>query len=121
MSDDQAKPMMALSTAVLNTLGVAHRGKEHGIHAKHLAGKLGLQGDHGQRLLRKAISELREIGIPIAGCPATGYFVAATADELDEFCIAFLESRALHSLKLSARLRRIPLPVLCGQLLLNQG
>ena len=29
-----------------------------------------------------------------------------TAQELDEFCIKFLEGRALHSLKLSSRLRQ---------------
>lgn len=110
-----------LTTSVLNALGVAHRGRERGIHARHLAGKLGLQGEHGMRALRKAISDLREIGIPIAGMPETGYFIASTPTELDEFCIKFLEARAMHSLKLSSRLRQIPLPVLCGQLLLNQG
>lgn len=110
-----------LTVQVLNALGVAHRGRENGIHANHLASKLGLQGEYGLRKLRKAISELRETGIPIAGMPETGYFVAATAEELDEFCIKFLEGRAMHSLKLSSRLRRIPLPVLCGQLLLNQA
>jgi biotin operon repressor len=111
----------SLTAQVLNALGVAHRGKANGIHAKHLANKLGLEGDHGLRALRKAISDLRETGIAIAGMPETGYFMAVTADELDEFCIKFLESRALHSLKLSSRLRRIPLQQLCGQLLLNQG
>jgi biotin operon repressor len=114
-------PALHLSAQVLNTLGVCHRGRSNGIHAKHLASKLGLQGDHGLRILRKAISDLREVGIPIAGMPETGYFIAATAEELDDFCIKFLESRALHSLKLSSRLRKIPLPVLAGQLLLNQA
>lgn len=109
-----------LSTQVLNVLGVGHRGRTYGIHGQHLASKLGLQGEHGMRVMRTAISELREAGIPIAGCPSTGYFMAATPEELDEFCIKFLEGRALHSLKLSSRLRQIPLPVLCGQLLLKQ-
>lgn len=110
-----------LTTRIINVLSLSHRGRENGIHAKHLTAKLGLSGDHGMRVLRKAISELRETGIPIAGMPDTGYFVAATADELDSFCIKFLEARALHSLKLSARLRQMPLKVLAGQLLLNQA
>ncbi len=109
-----------LTTRVINALGTSHRGRDNGIHAKHLAAKLGLEGDRGLRTLRKAIADLRETGVPIAGMPETGYFVAATADELDSFCIKFLEARALHSLKLSARLRQLPLPVLAGQLLLNQ-
>jgi biotin operon repressor len=112
-------PKPSLTAAVINTLMLAHRGRDNGIHAKHLASKLGLEGDHGLRMLRKAISDLRETGIAIAGMPETGYFVASTAEELDEFCIRFLEARALHSLKLSSRLRRIPLQQLCGQLLLN--
>jgi biotin operon repressor len=112
---------VSLSARVINALGVAHRGRDNGIHGQHLAAKLGLDGEAGMRALRKAISGLRETGIPIAGMPETGYFIAATADELDDFCIRFLESRAMHSLKLSSRLRRIPLPVLCGQLLLNQA
>lgn len=110
-----------LTVKVINTLGVAHRGRENGIHAKHLAGKLGLDGDHGLRMLRKAISDLRTNGIPIAGMPETGYFIAATAEELDSFCIQFLESRAMHSLKVAARLRQLPLPVLAGQLLLKHS
>lgn len=109
-----------LSASVINAMAVAHRGQANGIHARHLADKLGLPGDHGLRRLRTAISDLREIGVPIAGTPETGYFVAATVDELDDFCIKFLESRAMHSLKLSSRLRRIPLPQLCGQLLLKE-
>jgi hypothetical protein len=47
--------------------------------------------------------------------------MAETANELDEFCIKYLEARALHSLTLSSRLRKIPLPVLAGQLFLNQA
>ena len=111
----------SLTADLINVLGVAHRGRDNGIHARHLAAKLGLEGEHGLRCLRKAISDLRETGIAIAGMPETGYFIAATAEELDEFCIKFLEGRAMHSLKLSSRLRRIPLQQLCGQLLLNQG
>lgn len=110
------------ASRVLNTLGVAHRGKGHGIHANQLAEKMGMHGEHGEhgmRVVRKAIADLREMGIPIAGMPETGYFLAETAAELDDFCIKFLEGRAMHSLKLSSRLRKIPLPVLCGQLLMN--
>ena len=110
-----------LGAQVVTLLGSEHSGRAKGIHAKHLGAKLGIHDEAGLRVLRKAISEMREMGVPIAGMPETGYFIAATADELDEFCIKFLESRALHSLKLSSRLRNIPLPVLCGQLLLNQA
>jgi hypothetical protein len=83
----------------------------------HLATLTGVTG----RELRKLISELRTEGVAICGRPETGYFIAETAEELDAFCIKYLEARALHSLKLSSRLRNIPLPVLAGQLFLNQA
>lgn len=116
-----SKDINGLMTRLLNVMSASHRGRANGIHGKHLALKLGLEGEQGMRRMRTVISELRETGVAIAGLPETGYFVATTADELDDFCIRFLESRALHSLKLSSRLRRIPLAQLCGQLLLNQG
>lgn len=118
MSSTQTNGYM---TKLLNVMSACHRGQANGIHGKHLAAKLGLEGDHGMRLMRKAISDLRESGVAIAGMPETGYFIATTADELNDFCIRFLEARALHSLKLSSRLRKIPLAQLCGQLLLNQA
>ena len=69
----------------------------------------------GERLLRSCVSELRGEGIAICADPTRGYFIAETADELD-MCCQFLRSRAMHSLMLESRLRRIPLPDLIGQL-----
>lgn len=114
-------PSESLGARIVNLLSAHHRGLSNGIHARHLSAKLGLEGEHGMRVLRLAISQLREDGIPIAGTPALGYFVATNADELNDFCIKFLEGRALHSLKVSSRLRKLPLPMLMGQLLLNQS
>ena len=54
-------------------------------------------------------------GVAVCGTPETGYYIAATAAELDQTC-AFLRSRAMRSLTLEARLRQIPLPDLLGQL-----
>jgi biotin operon repressor len=104
------------SAQLLNVLS-GHHGQANGIHVEHLAAKTGVPG----RLLRKLISELRTEGAAICGTPATGYFIAQTPEELDEFCIKYLEARAMHSLTLSSRLRKIPLPVLAGQLFLNQA
>jgi len=104
------------SAELLNILS-SHRGREQGIHMDRLAARTDVQ----PRELRKLISDLRSEGIAVCGRPETGYFIAETAQELDEFCIKYLESRALHSLKLSSRLRKIPLQVLAGQLFLNQA
>lgn len=68
-----------------------------------------------ERLVRKLVTALREDGIAVCGHPSTGYYIAETSVELEE-CCQFLRSRALHSLGLEARLRKIPLPDLLGQL-----
>lgn len=104
------------SAELLNVLS-RHRGAANGISVERLRRSTG----QGERRLRMLISELRREGVAICGKPVTGYFIAETASELDEFCIKYLEARAMHSLTLSSRLRKIPLPVLAGQLFLNQA
>lgn len=96
---------------VLNALSSSHKGRTNGIHGDRLAAQLGLD----TRELRKLISALRTEGTAIVGTPETGYYVAQTADELDE-CCQFLRRRALHSLTLESKLRGIALPELLGQL-----
>lgn len=91
-----------------------HQGKAAGISVADLAAQCGLS----ERQVRKAVSELREEGMAICATPETGYYVAVSADEIEE-CCQFLRSRAMHSLHLESRLRHIPLPDLLGQLKLR--
>lgn len=100
---------------LLNVLA-QHQGRAHGISSGALATKTGLS----QRQLRKHISALRDEGIAICGKPSTGYFVPVTPEELQESC-AFLEHRALHSLRVLSRMKKVALPDLLGQLKLNQA
>lgn len=86
-------------------------GKRNGIGVRDLAWHLRTTERH----VRALVTELREDGVAVAAHPGTGYYIAETADELEE-CCQFLRSRALHSLGLEAKLRRIPLPDLLGQL-----
>lgn len=95
---------------VLTTLS-RHIGKGNGIGVKALA----TQHDTTERHVRKIISDLREEGYAVCGTPPDGYFIAANADELEHTC-EFLRSRAMHSLTLESRLRKIPLTDLIGQL-----
>lgn len=107
---------MTLKHDVLNALA-RHQGKANGIRARDLAAQLGIT----PRRLRKLITELREKdGNAICGRPSSGYFLPLTGDELQETC-AFLEHRALHSLRMLARMRRVSMPDLIGQLKLNQA
>lgn len=102
-------------TALLNALS-RHQGAEAGIPADALARELDIPPRH----LRKLISAAREDGIAICGRPHTGYFMPVTPQELQETC-AFLEHRALHSLRKLSRMKKVALPVLLGQLLINQA
>jgi biotin operon repressor len=67
------------------------------------------------RKVRSAISDARMEGIAVCGHPRTGYYIAETAEELEQTC-NFLRSRAIHSLHLESRLRNIPLNDLLGQM-----
>lgn len=89
-------------------------GARNGITAERLARMLVVT----PRALRTLITELRNDGMAICGTPETGYFIAETAEELQETC-AFLRSRALRSLHLEARLKKIPLAQLLGQMQLD--
>lgn len=115
-----APPHLAVRTreealaALVQLLSTRHAGKAHGIGAEALARQLCIT----ERMLRALVSEAREQGLAISATPETGYFVAQTPDELLESC-EFLRSRAMHSLRMEAQLRRIPLPDLLGQLHLN--
>lgn len=88
-----------------------HIGAGRGIHVIDLARDLGVR----RRLIRASVSRLRNDGIAVCATPREGYYLAATEEELARSC-EFLRARALHSLTLESRLRKIPLPDLIGQL-----
>lgn len=107
---------MSTKTTLLNILA-RHQGAERGITAKALAAELGVAPRH----LRILISRCRDDdGLAICGHPKTGYYMAVTPEELQASC-AFLEHRALHSLRLLSRMKQVSLPDLLGQLKLNQA
>lgn len=101
---------MATASQLLSVLS-RHIGKGNGIGVKQLAQQLGIE----PRQVRKHISELRDDGHAVCGTPKDGYYIAATPEELEHTC-QFLHTRALHSLTLESRLRKIPLSDLIGQL-----
>lgn len=103
-----------LADRVRTELLLSHVGRARGITGRALAQAVRAP----EREVRHAITELREAGEPICAHPGTGYFLAQTAEELDMAC-AFLRSRALHSLALESKLRKVPLPDLVGQLQMN--
>jgi hypothetical protein len=88
-----------------------HRGAGNGIHVRQLA----LKALITERAVRQAVTDLRMQGVSVCGTPDTGYFLATSAAELGP-TLQFIRSRALKSLLLEARLRKVALPDLIGQL-----
>ena len=101
---------MATASQLLNVL-TRHIGKGNGIGVKALATQL----DTTERHVRTLTSELREDGHAVCGTPQDGYYIAATADELEETC-RFIRSRSMHGLRMESQMRKIPLTDLLGQL-----
>jgi len=99
--------------AVLEILK-GHKGRAHGISVESLAARAGM----AERKVREAIAELRKSGVPICAVPGTGYYMAATKQDLEK-TLKFLHARALHSLGLEAQLRKTSLGDLAGQLALE--
>lgn len=104
---------MSDATALLSRLQ-RHQGAANGVTAEALATAL----DTTKRHIRTLVSELRLEGTAVCGHPKTGYFIAANDEEIENTC-KFLRSRALHSLALEAKLRKIALPDLIGQMKLK--
>lgn len=88
-----------------------HTGASYGITARELAG----QCEITEREVRRHVSELRDEGIAVCAHPRTGYFIAQTPAELDMAC-NYLRRRALHSLMLESRMRKISMAELLGQI-----
>jgi biotin operon repressor len=105
---------MASANQLLNLMS-RHQGAGNGVSASSVAAQLGVSA----RKVRTLVSALRDDGIAICGKPSTGYFVPVTPDELQVSC-RWLEHRALHSLRLLSRMKKVSLPDLLGQLKLTE-
>ncbi len=91
-----------------------HIGAAHGITGHELAAQLGIPG----RRVRKLVEASRTSGVAICGLPSTGYYIAENAGDVESTC-HFLRSRSMKTLMLEARLRKLTLPDLLGQLKLE--
>lgn len=68
-----------------------------------------------ERNARELVVQLRLAGHHVCAHPSTGYYMAATPEELDASC-TFLYDRAMTSLQQVAAMKRVSLPDLRGQL-----
>lgn len=93
-----------------------HIGGENGASARALVAEIRSVPTPGhERQLRHRIEELRREGHHVCGHPSSGYYIAATEEELVRTC-GYLHDRAMTSLTQIAAMRRVSLPDLRGQL-----
>lgn len=94
-----------------------HIGRRRGVTAaalcREVLGVEPLQAD--LRILRHVVEDLRTAGHHVCATPEDGYWIAETAEELDEAC-GFLYDRAMTSLRQIAAMKRVSVPDLRGQL-----
>lgn len=95
-------------------------GAANGMTASQLALQItGRQSTADERRLRTVIEQLRLDGQPVCATPEHGYFLAATAADLDRTCV-FLAKRGMTTFRQIAAMKRVALPDLYGQLGLPQ-
>lgn len=88
-----------------------HIGKANAISGDDLARQLGTS----TRQLRKMTDTAIDEGLALCSHPANGYWIALDAKELAQTC-DFHRTRAMHELAKEAKLRRMPMQDLLGQL-----
>lgn len=115
MSAHEISQILALERKALVLTALQSRiGAAKGMHEAELVAVTLLNG----RLCRKAIELLRLDGVQICGKPETGYYIAATADELTS-TTDWMFKRAAKTLKQISRMTKIALPALVGQINLD--
>lgn len=95
-----------------------HIGKHNGASVDQLVTEITgdtVRDKYAERRVRDAVVHLRNEGHHVCAHPSSGYYMAATPEELEETC-AFLIERAMTTLKQVAAMKRISLPDLRGQL-----
>lgn len=94
-----------------------HIGRARGVTVTALAREvLGTEPTRGdERVVRRLVVELRLEGHHVCAHPTSGYYLAASPDELAD-TIAFLRDRAMSSLEQIAAMKRVSVPDLWGQL-----
>jgi len=95
-----------------------HIGADNGIHVRELVYRITnavMRDEALERKVREIVTELRMQGQHVCGHPASGYYIAATAQELEATC-EFLYQRAMTGLSQVARMKHVSLPDLRGQL-----
>ncbi len=100
-----------MNTSQFVTIMQRHIGRANAISGEDLAKALGVS----MRKMRDCKDAVISDGVALCSHPSHGYWIAETAEEVEQAC-QFHRTRALHELALEAKLRKLTLPDLLGQL-----
>ena len=112
-----ARLMMALSRHIGRARAIGM-----GELYEHVFGRSWSNRINDTRQLRKLITVLRKKGVPICSCVSKsggGYYLASAGSEFDEFCTRMYRVPALKKLQKEEIMRKIALPELMGQIVMN--
>ena len=115
MTPTEISDILALERKALVLTALQSRiGEARGMHVAELSSVTMLHA----RICRKAIELLRLDGVQLCGKPETGYYIAATAEELTN-TTDWMFKRAAKTLKQISRMTKVALPALVGQINLD--
>jgi hypothetical protein len=120
---NQRNPVDAINNLEITILRIleGHQGRENAISRASLVEAINIARPLfpvGEREIRRMIKHLQsQHGEGIGSC-VRGYFMTQTAEELEKVC-AYYDGYALSQLHTSARLRKMALPDLLGQMKLK--
>lgn len=103
-----------------------HVGKENAVGAdvlyEQVFDKKTIHKINDTKELRKLITVIRSQGRAIASVCSNnggGYYIPRAGSELDDYCRRMLHMPALRKLAMEAKIRKVSLPALVGQMSLN--
>lgn len=102
--------MLEISKAQVHAELLGHVGRENGIHVRDLVARITgqlLNGEALERRVRDLVQELRLEGHMVCAHPASGYFMAATPQELNATCTFLLERASTSVNQVAAMKSRI--------------
>lgn len=92
-----------------------HVGKDQAVSRARIARALGISRHRVDGLVPLA----RSLGVAVCGNAVSGFYIAATVEELKELC-TFLRARALATLATEAKVRHMPLYQVIDQVWMGQ-
>jgi hypothetical protein len=117
LTEDESRVLAVLSTHIGREKALDMGQLYHEVFDEEYSSKI-----NGTKPLRMVVTSLRDKGFPIGSSSQRnggGYYLCRSGTELNEYCERLLHWPAMRKLKLEARLRKISMAELLGQMAIN--